>query len=299
MPRTQSPSADRVAGGPFVVSRDGSAGLSRDECRSKAFRRPSRSLRIPAVLPDDHEIHCRAVDLVSRADAVLWGPSAALLMGLPLPYRLEGLTVHVLVPEKVPRPRRAGVRARQADIIAAETHEVRGLRLTSPARTFVDLAAFMGLPSLVAVGDAVLRDWRCPPEEIESVIRRRLRYGGKVRARQALPLLDPRSESPQESRLRVHIIEDGLPAPSVNMVIRDELGEFIARVDLGYEKWRIVIEYDGQVHATRERRHKDATRRTLLREHGYYVVEVVADDLLFPERAIGKVRRALRARGAI
>ncbi|MDP1877656.1 MAG: hypothetical protein Q8M17_08880 [Actinomycetota bacterium] len=256
-------------------------------------------MRIPRELPHSMEVRIQAVALASREDALFCGPSAAVLLGLPVPYRLQDGPVWVMVPEGMPRPRRRDVRARQADVVAAEISVAHGLRVTSPARTFVDLAPLLSLPDLVAVGDAAMRGWRVTPEELLEVIRRRVRYHGKVKARHAAPLLDPRAESPQESRLRMVIIGGGLPAPAVNLEVYDEWGGFIARCDLGYEDWKVAVEYDGAVHAMRARRFADATRRTLLREHGWYVVEVVADDLRFPHRAVAKVHGALRARGAV
>ncbi len=293
------PSNPQTHGDPFVVTSAGAGSLTRAACRTQRFRQPSRALRIPVVCPDTLLTRCRAIELVSRADAVLWGPTAAELLGLPIPYRLEAAPVHVLVPEGLPRPRRSGVVARQADIVPDEVITLVGLHVTSPARTFTDLAQYLSLPDLVALGDAAMRQHAVGASELLGVLNRRLRYPGKVRARQAIPLLDPRSESPQESRLRVHIVQDGLPVPEPNLVITDSLGQFLARGDLGYRRWRIVIEYDGACHDLPERRRADATRRTLLREHGWYVVEVIAEDLRHPQRAIGKVRRALQVRGAI
>lgn len=294
MPSDMQPQRD-----PFVVTSSGFGPLTREACRTQGFSQPSRGLRIPDTCPDTLLTRCRAIDLVSRADAVLWGPTAAELLGLPIPYRLQDAPIHVLVPEGLPRPRRNGVVARQADIVADEVLTLAGLQVTSPARTFTDLAQHLSLPDLVAMGDAAMRHHGSSAPELQRVLDRRLRYPGKVRARQAIPLLDPRSESPQESRLRVHIVQDGLPTPEPNLVITDSLGQFLARGDLGYRRWRIVIEYDGAFHDLPERRRADATRRTLLREHGWYVVEVIAEDLRYPQRAIGKVRRALQTRGAI
>jgi hypothetical protein len=126
------------------------------------------------------------------------------------------------------------------------------------------------------------------------VIQRRLRYSGKVRARQVAPWTCPRAESPQESRVRAHLIFNGLPEPAVNVDITDEDGQFLARGDLVYAQWRIVVEYDGAVHGDERQRRRDAARRTLLREHGWHVVEITADDLIVPQRAVSKVQAAIR-----
>jgi very-short-patch-repair endonuclease len=96
----------------------------------------------------------------------------------------------------------------------------------------------------------------------------------------------------------VVLIEAGLPAPVPNRLITDDSGGFLARGDLVYERLRIVIEYDGEHHAHPRQRSRDATRRTLLREHGWYVVEITAADLRNPQLAIAKVRAALDVRAA-
>jgi very-short-patch-repair endonuclease len=85
--------------------------------------------------------------------------------------------------------------------------------------------------------------------------------------------------------------------PVPNQRILDEHGGFVAIGDLVYDEWLIVIEYDGAHHRDPLRQAKDATRRTRLREIGFYVVELTADDVRWPERALGKIRAALLARG--
>jgi hypothetical protein len=290
MPRPPHPNLPRE---PFQVDSEGTTILSRASTRSASLRSPSRGLRIPQGLPDDMVTRAQAVALASRDDAVLWGSTAAVLLHLPVPYRLEAANVHVLVPEGRPRPRRRGVRARQADITPDEIVTVDQLSVTSPARTYADLAGLLGVPDLVAVGDVVLRDHRVSHEALLALVERRVRYTGKVRARETINLLNPRSRSPQESRLRAHVHGAGLPRPEVNGVITDDHGGFLACCDLVFRRQRVVVEYDGAVHDAPARRRSDATRRTLLREHGWYVVEVVDTDLQVPSRAIAKIRTAL------
>lgn len=279
---------------PFVVTAHGTSSLSRGQTRGLSYRAPSRGVRVPAALPDDIRTRCAAQALVNRPDAVFWGPTAALLLDLPVPYRLERAALHVLVPEGSPRPRRIGVTPRQADIVAQEIRTIGEFRVTSPARTFVDLSSMTSMPDLVAIGDVVLRDHRTTREELARVLTRRLRYPGKVKSRNAIPMLSAASRSPQESRLRAHMVLDGLPLPEVNAVITDANGGFLACCDLVYRRWRIAIEYDGAVHDSPRQRRIDATRRTLLREHGWYVVEIIDDDLRHPSRALGKIYSAIR-----
>ncbi len=109
-----------------------------------------------------------------------------------------------------------------------------------------------------------------------------------------LPWLDPGAESPRESHLRVLLRRARLPRPEVNGVITDADGQFLARGDLVFRRERVIVEYDGEVHAPMAQRAKDAARRAVLREHGWIVVEVVGEDMRYPPRIVARVRAALR-----
>lgn len=293
LPAMARPPHPELPNTPFLVTASGVGHLSRKSTRSVAVAQPTRGLRIPTAQVDDLLARCHGIDLLSRDDSCLWGPTAAFLLGLPIPYRLETMDVHVMVPEDTARMRRPGVVSRQADIIDTEIVRVHGMLVTSAARTYTDIAWHLALPDIVAVGDAVLRDHALSLEELARVVGRRLRYPGKVKARAALPLLNPRSWSPQESRLRCHIALAGLPDPEVNGVITDAAGNFLACCDLVFRDLRVVVEYDGAVHADPEQRRKDAARRSLLRQHGWWVVEIVDIDLRDPRRALARIAAAL------
>lgn len=282
---------------PFLVTARGAGSLPRSATRSAQVIAPTTGLRLPVASAEDLLTRCRGIDLLSRDDACLWGPTAAFLLGLPIPYRLESTDVHVMVPEGTPRMRRPGVVARQADVTPDEVTHVDGLAVTSAARTYTDIAWHLSIPDIVAVGDVVLRDHAASLEMLRRVVSRRLRYAGKVKAREALPLLNARSWSPQESRLRAHILLAGMPEPEVNGVITDDRGMFLACCDLVFREFKVVVEYDGAVHADPEQRRKDAARRSLLRQHGWWVVEIVDIDLRDPRRALARIAAALHRAG--
>lgn len=310
-----SPSWD-LPDDPVTVSALGRDGLGRGVFRGPRFCAPTRGVRVPRASPDGLAPHLRAVGLVLPAGWAAHGPTAARLWSSPVPDHVDagGRVLIVggpVAPVRLPREelsagaqaplvRRRRVQWRRVQTRADEvTTGPGGVPVTTPERTFVDLAGLLPLPDLVAVGDDLLRRGLATRERLAEIVRRHRGRRGVRKARRALELLDPRSESPQESRLRVIIIEAGLPVPVPNMTIRDGSGGFIARGDLVYQRWRIVVEYDGRQHADPSRLAVDATRRTLLREHDWYVVEITAADLQFPQRAIAKVTAALRSRGAI
>lgn len=183
-------------------------------------------------------------------------------------------------------------------ISPADITRYRGLAITTPERTFVDIAQAVPLPLIVAFGDHILRQRFATREGIDDCLSRSRGQRGVRRARQAVDLLDPRAESPPESVLRVTLITAGLPAPTPQVVIRSTTGAFIARGDLVYEDERIIIEYDGEHHLTPEQQAKDADRRHRLALEGWLVITITRYDLRDPRRAMGKVDDALRQRRA-
>lgn len=176
--------------------------------------------------------------------------------------------------------------------------EYRGLSITTPAKTFVDIAEDVPLGLVVAFGDYVLRMKLATPADLADCLDRSRGRRGIRRARQAAGLVDARSESPPESVLRVALISAGLPAPVPQVVIRSATGSFLARGDLVYEDERIVIEYDGMHHLLPEQQAKDANRRHGLMLEGWLIVTITRYDLRDPRRAVCKVDDALRQRRA-
>jgi hypothetical protein len=115
------------------------------------------------------------------------------------------------------------------------------------------------------------------------------------RLRRVVELAEPATESPMETRLRILLIEAGLPRPQVQVWLADQRGAFVGRADLYYPSHRLVIEYDGGNH--RDRLVEDDRRQNALVSAGYRVLRFTAADLLgHPEAVIAQVRAALSRR---
>lgn len=278
---------------PFLVTKLGAGDLTHAETRHARFMLTSRGVRLPARA-EGVFARWAAAHLPLRPESVLSHTTAARLLGLPLPMALEAqLMSHVTTPREIPRPRRRDIVTHHAQLPDEDVMTMRGLRVTTPERTFVDMASLISFAHLVALGDAVLRLHHREPQRLVEVAERRLRYPGRSRARAAVNWLDARAESPRESLLRVMLRRAGLPRPVVNGVIHDERGHFVARGDLVFREERVVVEYDGEVHAPMDQRARDADRRARLRAAGWIVVEIVGTDMHQPDRVIARVRSAL------
>lgn len=89
-----------------------------------------------------------------------------------------------------------------------------------------------------------------------------------------------------ESWVRVTLALAGVPRPEPQLVVRDELGGFVARVDLAWPDQRLVVEYDGDHHRDRAVWVRDLRRREELERLGWTVLVVTAADVLRHPRTL-------------
>ncbi|WP_074946281.1 endonuclease domain-containing protein [Jiangella alba] len=195
--------------------------------------------------------------------------TAALLCDLPVP-EFDG-DLDVMVPPGVVVPRLAGTDG-HVGLDPATVIEVRGLPVVAPERTFVHLAATWRRDDLVVLGDAILRR-----------------------------LIRPGVDSPMETRVRLLIVDAGLPCPEIGANVIDDTGAWLARPDLSYPSLRIAIEYDGDHHRTDQRQwRRDRFRDERLRDLGWIVIPLTADDVLrYPRRTVERIRRYVHLRSAL
>lgn len=154
-------------------------------------------------------------------------------MALEAEERESGL-IHVTRRAEIGRIKRRGVVGHRAPLLARDVRCVDGIALTSPEWTWVDLAGILGRDALVAAGDAMLarEDPLSSIEAIQEVIDRRPKVKGIRMARAVLPLLRHGVDSPQESRLRLKILDAGLPEPLVTQPVHDGRGNYVSTPDL-------------------------------------------------------------------
>ncbi|QNE37368.1 hypothetical protein F1C12_21150 [Leifsonia shinshuensis] len=272
-------------------------GVSAGRLRASDLHTPIRGVRV-AGGDTGLETRCRAF-LLHRQERVAFShTTAAELLGAPLPAAARGDDrLHVSVP--------AGGRAVQAASVAGHTLSAwrtisfRGLPLTTPEQTWLDLAAILGRDALVAVGDWLL-SYRHPlttAEALTEIVRTASGRRGIATARAALPLVRTRSESPAETRLRLILLDAGLAEPWLNYLIHRPDGSFLARVDMAYPLERVILEYEGDGHRVdREVWFRDIHRREHLEDLGWRVVRVTAADLRTPIPLLTRLSRLLATR---
>ena len=203
--------------------------------------------------------------------------------------------LHIAFPSPARAPHAAGIRGHRLTMDNRDVINRGGLPLTSPVRTWLDLAGMLDVPDLVAAGDHVIH-WRLPLASWDSLQQGFKDFPGQRgvrRMRVALPLLSDRAESPPESILRVILVQGGLPEPTINheLVMTDDGGHL--RPDFVFAERRVILEYQGDYHRTREQWRKDMTRRSRLEAAGWRVVELNWDDLHDPDELVRRVSALL------
>jgi hypothetical protein len=233
--------------------------------------------------------------LWSRRRAAVSGHSAAALLGAKW---VDGtLNAELIYANRHPP---AGIKVRSEALLPDEVSEIRGIPVTSPTRTAFDIGRRVS-SRLRAVQqlDALANATDVKDVDVEAIMARHPGARGLRNLRRVLPLVDGGAESPQETRTRLALIDAGLPAPRTQIVVRDEYGEFVARIDMGYEALRVGIEYDGPQHWTSaEQRDRDIDRYSALRDLGWVIVRVSSELLKYRQGTfIARVVDALHAAG--
>ena len=270
-------------------------GISDSDLAGPHWRKIAVGLYVPADTKP-HPIHRIRAALACHPDgAVASHFSAARMLGAPVPPHPDE---HVTVLAAKDRRRRLGLRCHVLQIKESDVVVAAGVRLSGPNRMFVELARFLGLVDLVVLGDWLVKEGHTTVKSLRLYCRGSLEQHS-LRARRAADLVRARSESPQESRLRVLLALAGLPAPAVNLEVFDEDGEFMARLDLAYPDLKLAVEYDGEHHADPAQWEADVARRMRLENAGWRIIVVTKRQLFrHPARIVEVVARALTDRGA-
>lgn len=280
---------EEFANRPFRVGEGIASGLSASRLRGKDLARPLRGVRVVEP-PASRKEYLAAAAARLRPWQALGGSSAAAIWNIPLPPRLTrpGSPVVVANEHSRPRPRGAGFVGVRLTGSRFHAVELDGIPLTDPLTTWCLLSRELQLHDLVAAGDLLVTpstrtDRRFAQVGLDELAHAIDVWGsspGAVLRRKAFGLVRVGVDSPMESLMRMTIIEAGLPEPRVHPVVDTCDGETL-QPDLGYERLRLGIEYEGAMHADPVRMRRDIARIEALAEAGWETLRVTVDDL-FP-----------------
>lgn len=276
---------------PFTREEALRAGLSPDILRGRRVRRLFRGVYIRADVPLTRTTWLKAALLVLPADAVISHVTALALWGFGSgtgePYEFS--TNHQLVT----RYSQIRLHRRRGQLTA---YERDGLPVTGPDRTFVDCALRLRLVTLVQLAEHLINSGATTRDVLVAYCHAR-HIDGVQRARRVVRLVMSGVESPMETTVRLMLVFARLPCPEVNPEIFDG-SRFVARVDMLYRHFKVIVEYDGWQHERDGRqRQRDRERREELERLGYRLIVVTSEDLRRPAAIPWRVYEALRQRG--
>ncbi|WP_422936027.1 hypothetical protein [Sinomonas sp. P47F7] len=210
--------------------------------------------------------------------------------------------------ERLGQPRRSEIRGHRLRLQDDDVTTLDGTRVTTPARTWLDLCSIRGLSfdDLIAAGEYLVSEHErtfhprtaiVQLADLRSYIESRHRVVGLGRARIALELLAVGVDSPPESYLRQMLERAGLPKFIPNCPVTDPWGGTIW-IDLGNVEFRTGVEYEGEHHFTEEQMALDAWRDTRTRAARWNQVKITKHDMARGESyVVQRVVEALRDHG--
>ena len=255
------------------------------------WQRPMRGLIM--LTDSDNSLVGRCVGailLMRPDDAVVSHLTAARLHkldGIPLPTPTE--PVHLTLPREQTRTQRSGIRLHYSRLDPGDVTVIQGVRLTSIARTLVDLALTTDRPTAVCAAESALRLGH-DIGDLRSLMRGRR---GSKRAAAWWDDVDARAKTPIETRARLPLIDAGLAPDELQHEIVVDTG-LTLEVDMAYKAARLAVETDGRdSHSDPKQFAWDRRRWILLQQAGWTVVIFTWGDVMRPFYVVQTVRRAL------
>jgi len=227
--------------------------------------------------------------LASGRQAVIAGIAASALHGAR--WVDDDVDIELISPNTRSQ---CGLVVRDETLRGDEITRAIGLPVTTPARTAYDLGRHLPRGKALARLDALM--WANPFSIEEALLLAKSRPGarGNKRLRSVLPLVDGGAASPRETSLRLLLVDAGLPTPETQIPVNDNW-QAVAVLDMGWEKYRVAAEYDGDHHRSDRRQYvKDQQRLRKLAKLGWIVIRVIAEDK--PEDVVRRVSEALARR---
>lgn len=242
---------------------------------------------------EQHILLARALSESGRQLPVLSHLTAAAIHGLPVLGQWPR-EVHAIVGRTPGGRSKSGVVKHAIALDDADVVEFDGLRVTSLARTVVDLAASLSVMGGVVVADRALLVDRfargsalVDRDALLEVWARMLPFRGHVRALDVLTFAETRAESPLESVSRVTMRTLGVPKPVLQQSFSDAEG-WIGDTDFFWPEFNVVGEADG------DSKYLDAALRS-----GRSADQVVLDEKIREDRLRALPKSLVRWRWAV
>jgi very-short-patch-repair endonuclease len=219
--------------------------------------------------------------LSHRTAGTIWG----LLNGPILPIDVTTSTNH--------GRKHARITTHRTRLHLLDALVIDGLRVTSPSRTIVDLAAILTGRALREAVERAQDLRRFDPDDIRAALTRAPRRKGARRLADLLALLQPDADNARSHLERVFLSltrKAKLPKPEANHEIAGRARDFV------WLEHRLVVETDGyRYHSTRQARRRDNRRDRQLSALGWRPVRFTYEEIAFEAAEVaGELGELLR-----
>ncbi len=305
--RTPSPLPPRFRGRAFLTT-EAQGHLTPTRMLARDMQRISRGVRAVGLDLASVNGRCLAYQPRMQPGQAFSHITAAQLYRIPLPPFFENApAVHVSVDGEAHQPRVVGVVGHRLHKLADRVATYRGFTVVNPVTTWIQLAPVLAHYDLVAAADFLVSgrvtDLGREPalatlEQLHEGVASAAGTRGVRKLRVAFELVRVGVDSRPETRVRLILVDAGLPEPRVNVPIYSASGERLGKPDLSYPEQRVVFEYEGDGHRSDKWQFRhDIFRRERFEAHGWRVIRVTADDVFIDPRAfVCRVRLVLAQR---
>ncbi len=226
--------------------------------------------------------------LWTRRTGIVAGRAAAALYGVD--WIDVNTPIELIAKKGRPRP---GVIVREERIADDEIRQRGELRITTPARTALDLARRLPRDVAVAHLDALAAKTQLGNADVLELQDRYRETRGIRQARVALDLMDGGARTRKQTWLRLLLIDSGLPRPRTEIVVGDKWGDAI--IAMGWDGPKVGVDYEDDTGYVDEYCAVQAIDRyETIQRLGWMHIRVVARHTR--ASIVGRVRAALRER---
>lgn len=248
---------------------------------------------ISANIEMDYRLWCCAVAQYVAPRGAIGGLSAAYLHGVDLRPSMSSSApsssslaaasaaggfepIDAVVPTAVRKAGAPQVKLVRSPLPPSHVSDTTGVRATTPIRTAFDLGRQLPLVDAVIALDTlcIRRVLRLPDLAAFAAIH--TSWPGTKRLATALALAEPLSQSSAETRVRLALVDGGLPRPVAQYEARAG-GRLLGRIDLAYPEWLIGIECDAEPRRSRAALTADLRRAARLTAAGWTIIQAATD----------------------
>lgn len=298
-PIPQAPPALLAA--PFHLEDALAAGLSRHHLASKCWVRLFRRVYVHRSVELTDAMRFHAVRLIAPPDAAATGLTAAWLFGVWTPLPGASVPLQFGVPLRRGAFAFADGHGRRIVLDKGDTDALDGVLVTTPERTCFGLMAASSPTEAVVWADAFLHSGTTGASGLRRYADERPHWPHVRKVRAAVARARVGAASPMETRLRLVVVDGGLPEPMwLNKRLYDAAGNFLGEPDMGYDVPVVElplfgIEYDGAYHEDAAQRVKDNRRENGLLVGGIPLLRYTKHDVYRePQRIVREVGAMLR-----